>query len=204
MPCATPRTACTSLTLCSTVSSSPHCPCQVHDQLCAGGLPTNLVTGQERRQVAGARHTACTTEMASTSHPIDVAVSWLRRAACGCGCDVLEVDLLLSKLCTMLAACRSATPAPPLPTTSPRCWTRFRCWVMRAVAGPFHGHCWGCQLAPCMCAATLQHCRCWSASWQRRVSHTRVLWGDCVWGVLPRCVDGDALLAWLAVKHRRP
>lgn len=47
----------------------------MHDQLCAGGLPTNLVTGQERRQVAGARHTACTTEMASTSHPIDVAVS---------------------------------------------------------------------------------------------------------------------------------
>ncbi len=53
----------------------PTSPLQVHDQLCAGGLPTNLVTGQERRQVAGARHTACTTEMASTAHPVDVAVS---------------------------------------------------------------------------------------------------------------------------------
>lgn len=50
-------------------------PAQVHDQLCAGGLPTNLVTGQERREVAGARHTACTTEMASTSRAVDVAVS---------------------------------------------------------------------------------------------------------------------------------
>ncbi|KAL4452034.1 hypothetical protein ABPG75_007696 [Micractinium tetrahymenae] len=46
---------------------------QVHDQLSSGGLPCNLITGQERREV-GAPHTACTTEMASTRRPVDVAV----------------------------------------------------------------------------------------------------------------------------------
>lgn len=47
---------------------------QVHDSLSAGGLPINLVTGQERRLVEGARHTACTAEMASTRSVVDVAV----------------------------------------------------------------------------------------------------------------------------------
>ncbi|KAL4437560.1 hypothetical protein ABPG77_003541 [Micractinium sp. CCAP 211/92] len=46
---------------------------QVHDQLSSSGLPCNLVTGQERREV-GAPHTACTTEMASTRRAVDVAV----------------------------------------------------------------------------------------------------------------------------------
>lgn len=46
----------------------------MHDQLSSGGLPCNLVTGQERREQAGAAHTACTTEMASTRRVVDVAV----------------------------------------------------------------------------------------------------------------------------------
>ena len=46
---------------------------QVYDQLASGGLPCNLVTGQERREV-GAAHTACTTEMASVRSVVDVAV----------------------------------------------------------------------------------------------------------------------------------
>ncbi|PSC71108.1 ATP-dependent RNA helicase mitochondrial [Micractinium conductrix] len=46
---------------------------QVHDQLSSSGLPCNLVTGQERRDL-GAPHTACTTEMASTQRVLDVAV----------------------------------------------------------------------------------------------------------------------------------
>lgn len=52
---------------------------QVHDQLCAGGLPCSLVTGQERREMEGARHVACTAETASTRAVVDVAV---RGTAC--------------------------------------------------------------------------------------------------------------------------
>lgn len=48
---------------------------QVHDTLTSGGLPINLITGQERREV-GAPHTACTAEMASTRAVVDVGVSW--------------------------------------------------------------------------------------------------------------------------------
>ena len=47
---------------------------QVHDALTAGGLPTNLMTGQERRAAAGARLTACTAEMAPTRAAVDVGV----------------------------------------------------------------------------------------------------------------------------------
>ncbi|KAL4857153.1 DExH-box ATP-dependent RNA helicase DExH16 [Chlorella vulgaris] len=46
---------------------------QVHAQLCSS-LPCNLVTGQERREELGARHTACTVEMASHRAVVDVAV----------------------------------------------------------------------------------------------------------------------------------
>lgn len=47
---------------------------EVRDELSAGGLPCSLVTGQERHEEPGARHTACTVEMASTRAPVDVAV----------------------------------------------------------------------------------------------------------------------------------
>jgi len=66
----------------------PHFPTpflQVHDRLSSSGLPCNLVTGQERQE-AGAAHTACTTEMASTRRVVDVAVSlalWPRRGMAG-------------------------------------------------------------------------------------------------------------------------
>jgi len=38
------------------------------------GLTCNLVTGQERKVVAGSRHVACTVEMADVRRPVDVAV----------------------------------------------------------------------------------------------------------------------------------
>ena len=46
----------------------------MHDRLNASGVPCNLLTGQEKVRVPGARHTACTIEMASLSAPVDVAV----------------------------------------------------------------------------------------------------------------------------------
>eukprot|EP00887_Chlorella_sp_A99_P007765 scaffold20.g7765.t1 len=38
------------------------------------GVPCHLITGQERKEVPGARHTACTVEMVSTSRPVEVGV----------------------------------------------------------------------------------------------------------------------------------
>ena len=47
---------------------------QVYEKLSAGGLACSLVTGQERREVPGAAHTACTVEMASARREVEVAV----------------------------------------------------------------------------------------------------------------------------------
>eukprot|EP00887_Chlorella_sp_A99_P002877 scaffold6.g2877.t1 len=47
---------------------------EVYDTCNAGGTLCNLVTGQERREVPGAAHTACTVEMVSMSRRVDVAV----------------------------------------------------------------------------------------------------------------------------------
>jgi ATP-dependent RNA helicase SUPV3L1/SUV3 len=47
---------------------------EVTERLNQEGLPCSLVTGQERINVAGARHVACTVEMASTTNLLDVAV----------------------------------------------------------------------------------------------------------------------------------
>lgn len=47
---------------------------QAAERLTAGGAPCSLVTGQEVRAVGGARHTACTVEMASTRRRVDAAV----------------------------------------------------------------------------------------------------------------------------------
>ncbi|PSC71656.1 ATP-dependent RNA helicase mitochondrial [Micractinium conductrix] len=47
---------------------------EVYDTCNADGLYCNLVTGQERREVPGAHHTACTVEMVSMQRRVDVAV----------------------------------------------------------------------------------------------------------------------------------
>ena len=44
------------------------------ERVSAAGTPCSLLTGQERRTVAGAQHVACTVEMADLSQPVDVAV----------------------------------------------------------------------------------------------------------------------------------
>lgn len=47
---------------------------EVHEKLTSGGVPCNLVTGQELEMVPGARHVACTVEMADTNNEVEVAV----------------------------------------------------------------------------------------------------------------------------------
>lgn len=47
---------------------------EVRDRLTQAGVPCNLVTGEERVLVPGARHTASTIEMLRPDHPVDVAV----------------------------------------------------------------------------------------------------------------------------------
>lgn len=47
---------------------------EVYDSCNSDGTFCNLVTGQERRDVPGALHTACTVEMASLSNRVDVAI----------------------------------------------------------------------------------------------------------------------------------
>jgi ATP-dependent RNA helicase SUPV3L1/SUV3 len=47
---------------------------EVRDRLMQAGVPCNLVTGEERVMVPGARHTASTIEMLRPDHAVDVAV----------------------------------------------------------------------------------------------------------------------------------
>ncbi|MDP2247802.1 MAG: helicase-related protein [Nitrosomonadales bacterium] len=47
---------------------------EIRDRLMEAGVPCNLVTGEERVMVAGARHTASTVEMLNPNHAVDVAV----------------------------------------------------------------------------------------------------------------------------------
>ncbi|KAK9917692.1 hypothetical protein WJX75_007248 [Coccomyxa subellipsoidea] len=47
---------------------------EVAEKLNADNVPCNLITGQERRKVPGARHAACTVEMASVTRTVEVAV----------------------------------------------------------------------------------------------------------------------------------
>lgn len=48
---------------------------QIADRLNVAGVPCNLVTGQEVRLVHGARHTACTVEVADLEQPVEVRIS---------------------------------------------------------------------------------------------------------------------------------
>lgn len=47
---------------------------EVRDRLQAAGVPCNLITGEERQLIDGARHTASTIEMMQVNHVVDVAV----------------------------------------------------------------------------------------------------------------------------------
>ncbi len=47
---------------------------EVRDRLMAAGVPCNLITGEERHFIPGARHTACTIEMMQPQHALQVAV----------------------------------------------------------------------------------------------------------------------------------
>jgi hypothetical protein len=64
---------------------------QVADRLNSMGVPCNLATGQETRSIKGARHTACTVEMADLTSAVDVSmrtvsrVHSVRPGQCVCG-----------------------------------------------------------------------------------------------------------------------
>lgn len=47
---------------------------EIRDRLMDAGVPCNLVTGEERMLIPGARHTACTVEMMRPDVEVDVAV----------------------------------------------------------------------------------------------------------------------------------
>lgn len=47
---------------------------EVRDRLVAGGIPCNLITGEERVLMKNARHTASTIEMMNPNHAVEVAV----------------------------------------------------------------------------------------------------------------------------------
>lgn len=47
---------------------------EVYEKLNESGVPCSLVTGQERIEVPGAKHVACTVEMANITQVVQVAV----------------------------------------------------------------------------------------------------------------------------------
>lgn len=47
---------------------------EIRDRLMDAGVPCNLVTGEERVMIPGARHTACTVEMMQPNVEVDVAI----------------------------------------------------------------------------------------------------------------------------------
>ena len=47
---------------------------QVFERVNADGVYCSLITGQERKKVPFARHSACTIEMANLATPVEVAV----------------------------------------------------------------------------------------------------------------------------------
>ena len=47
---------------------------EIRDRLMEAGLPCNLITGEERQMIPGAKHTACTVEMMNANQAVDVAI----------------------------------------------------------------------------------------------------------------------------------
>lgn len=47
---------------------------EIRDRLMDAGVPCNLITGEERQLIPGAKHTACTVEMMNANQAVDVAI----------------------------------------------------------------------------------------------------------------------------------
>lgn len=47
---------------------------EIRDRLMEAGVPCNLVTGEERQLIPGAKHTACTVEMMNPNQAVDIAI----------------------------------------------------------------------------------------------------------------------------------
>jgi ATP-dependent RNA helicase SUPV3L1/SUV3 len=47
---------------------------EIRDRLMEAGVPCNLITGEERQLISGAKHTACTVEMMNANQAVDVAI----------------------------------------------------------------------------------------------------------------------------------
>ena len=47
---------------------------EIRDRLMEAGVPCNLITGEERQLIPGAKHTACTVEMMNPNQAVDVAI----------------------------------------------------------------------------------------------------------------------------------
>lgn len=47
---------------------------EIRDRLMEAGVPCNLITGEERQLIPGAKHTACTVEMMNPNQVVDVAI----------------------------------------------------------------------------------------------------------------------------------
>ena len=47
---------------------------EIRDRLMEAGVPCNLITGEERQLIDGAKHTACTVEMMNPNQAVDVAI----------------------------------------------------------------------------------------------------------------------------------
>ena len=47
---------------------------EIRDRLIEVGVPCNLITGEERQLIPGAKHTACTVEMMNPNQAVDVAI----------------------------------------------------------------------------------------------------------------------------------
>jgi len=47
---------------------------EIRDRLIDAGVPCNLITGEERQLIPGAKHTACTVEMMNANQVVDVAI----------------------------------------------------------------------------------------------------------------------------------
>jgi len=47
---------------------------EIRDRLTEAGVPCNLITGEERQIIPGAKHTACTVEMMNPNMQVDVAI----------------------------------------------------------------------------------------------------------------------------------
>lgn len=92
---------------------SPVYVAQVADRLNAEGVPCNLVTGQEVRRVPGAKHTACTVEMAEldTEYEVGACVYEVDSVALCRLAHLTAVQMqAISAVCTLQSVVHFALP----------------------------------------------------------------------------------------------